>query len=174
MPNPHTNEWIFSPDYRAKACAALWALLRSWSDTGMPLCADARKPSFEAYASIVGSVVVAAGLANPFASFDWPMGGDEAGRALQTAICRLAGALPSSGELTTDEVLDRLREDKTHDVVLPFAKNADGERKSLGHKLTRLRGRVFTDTRGRRFEFGKRGASAGSRYVIAFLDQAIV
>ena len=34
-PNPHTNEWIFSSDYRAKACAALWPLLRNWCDAGM-------------------------------------------------------------------------------------------------------------------------------------------
>ena len=98
------------------------------------------------------------------------MGGDEAGRALQTAICQMAGALDSDGEFTTDEILDRLREDKTHDVVFPFAKNPDSERKSLGHRLTRLRGRIFNDSHGRRFEFGKHEASAGSRYVVRFLD----
>ncbi len=169
--DPMTNTVLFSAAYRAHACAALWAMLRHWRDCGMPHCRDARLSSFEAYAALVGSVCVAAGLANPFARIvDWPMGGDEAGRALETALCKLAGPLVQGEELTTDEILDALREAGTLDDVLPF--ECRDERKALGHKLRKLRGRVFTDTRGRRFEFGRRAAASGSRYVVHFLDDA--
>ena len=92
------------------------------------------------------------------------------GAGKTTALRCMAGALEGAGEVTTDEILDRLREDGTLDVVLPFA--CRDERKSLGHKLRRLRGRNFTDTRGRRFEFGRRNSAAGSRYVVRFLSDA--
>lgn len=168
VPAPLTNPFLFSEAYRAPACAAMWAILRHWRDAGFPQCRDARKPSFEDYAALVGSALVCAGIANPFTARECRSGGDDAGRAIETAVCRLAGAMQNDDELTTDEILDRLREDGTLDVVLPF--DCRDERKALGHKLKKLRGREFTDTRGRRFEFGQRTAAAGSRYPIHFLD----
>ena len=164
-----TDTWLFSPAYRAPACAALWAMLRNWRDGGKLRCEEARQSSFEHYAFLVGSVIVAAGIANPFARFDWPLGGDEAGRALENAVCRAAADADEGDELTADEILERLRTDGTLEVVIPSAKNDMGQKQSLGHKLARLRGREFTDTRGRRFEFGHREAGPGARYVLRFL-----
>ncbi len=113
--------------------------------------------------------VVAAGIANPFAPFEWPMGGDEAGRALEAAICHVAGEANEGNELTTDNILGRLTEDGTLDVVVPSAKNELGQKQRLGHKLAHLRGRTFTDTRERRFEFGHKDAAPGARYTLHFL-----
>lgn len=168
--NPLTNPFLFSDAYRAPACAALWAMLNNWCDLGMPICAEARKPSFEDYAALVGSVLVAAGIANPFTPRECVAGGDEAGRALQSAVCRLASTADQGEAFSPDEILTALRESETLDDVLPF--DCRDERKALGHKLRKLRGREFTDTRGRRFEFGKRDAASGSRYVVHFLAEA--
>jgi hypothetical protein len=111
--DPMTNTFLFSPTYRAPACAALWAMLRHWRDNGQPTCREARMSSFEDYAALTGSVCVAAGLSNPFAPFEWPMGGDEAGRALEAGICKSAGLLSTSGELTTGDILARLSPSST-------------------------------------------------------------
>jgi len=166
--DPMTNTFLFSAAYRAPACAALWAMLRHWRDNGMPPCREARMASFEAYAALVGGVCVAAGVGNPFAPIvDWPMGGDEAGRALESGICKIVGMLSTDGELTTGDILARLSEDGTLDVVLPY--QCKDEKKALGHKLAKLRLRVFGDTSGRRFEFGRRDVSSGSHYTVRFL-----
>jgi len=169
--DPMTNTILFSAAYRAHACAALWAMLRHWRDCGMPTCREARLSSFEAYAALVGSVCVAARLTNPFAPIvDWPMGGDEAGRTLETALCRMAATLDPGDELTPAEILANLSESNALDVVLPF--DCKDERKALGHKLRKLRGRVFTDAKGRRFEFGRREGAAGAFYAVHFLAPA--
>ncbi len=168
--SPLTNPFLFSDDYRAKACAAMWALLRHWDTNGFPPCGEAQKPSFEGYASIVGSVLVCAGLANPFGARACRSGGDEAGRALETAICRLAGGAEKDEVFESQEILARLSEDGTLEVVIPF--ECRDERKALGHKLKKLRGRRFTDTQGRQFLFGKREEAGGSRYTVSFLGRA--
>ena len=168
--DPLTNTFIFSNTYRAAACAAQWAIFRHWRDAGFPQSPEARKPTFEHYAALTGSALVCAGTANPHGPRECQSGGDDAGRALETAVCRCAGAVDKGSELTTDDILDRLREDGTLDVAVPFAKSDLGQRQSLGHKLRKLCGRIFTDARGRRFEFGQRTAAAGSRYTLHFLD----
>ena len=167
---PLTNPFLFSAAYRAAACAALWAMLRHWRDSGLPPCPEARKPSFEDYAALVGSVLVNAGIANPFTVRECRSGGDESTRALLAAVCKLAGNAAQGEAFTPDEILTALRESETLDDVLPF--DCRDERKALGHKLKKLRGRVFTDTRNRRFEFGKRDGASGSRYTVHFLDDA--
>jgi hypothetical protein len=128
-------------------------------------------PSFEDYAALVGSVCISAKLSNPFAPIaDWPMGGDESGRALEMAVCKLAADLIKDGELTTDEILEALREAETLGDVISW--DCRDEKKALGHKLKKLRTFIFTDTRGRRFEFGRRAVASGSRYPIHFLAAA--
>ena len=168
--NPLTTEFVFSPDYRRAACGALWALVRHWNEAGRPVCRDARKPSFEAYAALVGSLVVACGFANPFTARECSSGGDEASRALERCIAALAGDAILGDSLSTDEVLGALREADTLDLVVPYAKNDLGQRQAVGHKLRKLRGRELTDSRGRRFEFGKRDSAPGARYTLHFLD----
>jgi len=115
-------------------------------------------------------VIVAAGFANLFAPHERPMGGDESGRTLETALCRMAATLDPGDELTPAEILANLSESNALDVVLPF--DCKDERKALGHKLRKLRGRVFTDAKGRRFEFGRREGAAGAFYAVHFLAPA--
>jgi hypothetical protein len=170
--NPWTNPRVILPEYRAPACATLWALVRNWLDAGMPKCAEAKMDSFEDYAEIVGSIVVAAGLANPFGPRENTRGGNDAGRALVNAIRVLAAKCDNGEELTTNEILAQLDNDGTLDVVVPTAKNDLGQRQKLGWKLGPLRGNIYTDARGRKFEFGHRDDSAGSKYTLHFLNNA--
>jgi hypothetical protein len=165
-----TNSFLFSSAYRAPACAALWAMLRHWRDSGQPMCHEARMPSFEDYAALVGSVCVAACLANPFAPFEWPMGGDEAGRALEDVLCALAAKSAHGQEWTSGDILQALSDAETLDLVLPH--ECRDERKALGKKLAKLRGMVLTTADGRRFEFGRRDAGSSARYPVRFLHSS--
>jgi hypothetical protein len=168
--DPLTNSQVFSDEYRRAALGAMWALVRHWNEKGRPICREAQKPSFESYASLVGSIVVAAGFANPFAPRQCTSGGDEAGRALERVIASLAGDAVFGDSVNTDQILAALREDDTLDLVAPFAKNDIGQRQTVGHKLRKLRGRTLTDSKGRRFEFGRREDAHGARYTFHFLD----
>lgn len=170
--DPLTNSQVFSDEYRRAALGVLWALVRHWNEAGRPLNREARLGGFESYASIVGSIVIAAGLANPFAPRQCTSGGDEAGRALERVIASLAGEAVFGDSANTDQILAGLREDDTLDLVAPFAKNDIGQRQAVGHKLRKLRGRTMTDSRGRRFEFGRREDAHGARYTFHFLDDA--
>jgi hypothetical protein len=170
--DPLTNSQVFGDEYRRAALGVLWALVRHWNEAARPISREARKPSFESYASLVGSIVVAAGLANPFAPRQCTSGGDEAGRALERVIASLAGEAVFGDSANTDQILAALREDDTLDLVAPFAKNDIGQRQAVGHKLRKLRGRTMTDSRGRRFEFGRREDAHGARYTFHFLDDA--
>lgn len=88
--------------------------------------------------------------------------------AIETMLCHIAASLPQSAELTTDEILTVLREAEMLDDVL--RSDCRDERKALGFKLRKLRGCVFTDTRGRGFEFGRRNAASGCRHAVQFLN----
>ena len=169
--NPWTNPQVILPAYRAPACSAIWALLRNWIEAGMPK-GGTRLDSFEDWSEIVGGVVVAAGIADPCGRRENTRGGNDAERALVATVCFLAAKCDHGEELTTGEILAQLENDGTLDVVVPFAKNELGQKQKLGWKLQPLRGNAYTDTRGRRFEFGHKEDSPGAKYTLHFLDAA--
>ena len=168
--NPWTTPRLILPSYRAPACAAMLAVMRHWVAEGMPTREEAWLESFDEYAAIFGSMVMTAGIANPFSRRENIRGGNDATRALVAAICALATNCDNGEELTTVEILGYLENAGTLDVVVPTAKNELGQKQKLGWKLQALRGNEYTDTRGRRFEFGHREDSAGSKYTLHFLD----
>jgi len=165
------DEWISSDAFRRDALSALWALVRHWKEQGCPVPPEALASSFEAFKATVGGIVASAGFAHPFAPRECSMGGDESSRALERTLARLASALPADGaaDWTGEEILEVLRADGVLDVVLPFAKD---ERKSLGHRLAKLRGREFLDDRGRAFEFGRRDTASRAVYPVRILPGA--
>jgi len=169
--NPWTNPQVILPSYRSPACSAIWALLKNWIEAGMPKGAT-RLDSFEDWSEIVGNVVMAADIADPCGRRENMRGGNDALRALVAAVGILAAKCDNGEELTTGEILAQLENEGTLDVVVPFAKNELGQKQRLGWKLQSLRGNAYTDTRGRRFEFGGRGDAAGSKYTLHFRDDA--
>ena len=128
-----------------------------------------RRASFEEWSGLIGGIVVACGMSNPFAPRMAETGGDERGRAVVRLLVVVAGEYPAGSEPmpTTQDLLDVAdREGLTELLNL-----SDKDRKqSLGRLLRKsYLGRKFTDTQGRAFEFGRRKMADGARYPITFL-----
>ena len=163
-----TSEWLATTETRAKFLAALWAIVRHWRNDGMPNNPQCHRGSFEHWSRIVGSIVTTVLFSNPFADRQSEMGGDEAGRATVRVLAILAGEGETDHppEPTPQEVIDVAEREGLLEVIAPDAKEP---KKALGHRLRKLRGRQFTDTQGRLFEFGRRDKAAGAVYPIRYL-----
>jgi hypothetical protein len=156
-----------APIFRAKMLSALWVLVRSWRDNGMPMLEEVLD-SFEEWSAVIGGMVIDCGLMNPFTPPPEEYGGDEAGRALKLVLGNLVGeaALEKPPLLDADEILARAESDGLLTTIVGFPQDA---RKVLGGKLKPLREREIRDSQGRLFQFGSRKVSAGTRYQIRFL-----
>jgi hypothetical protein len=163
-----TPGWLFADDTRARLLAALWAMVRYWRDAGMPMMKEHRRGSFEDWSGLIGGIVECCGMENPFMPRQAESGGDESGRALRMVIASLvAEASPEIPPiLTTDDILARADQMDLVETIVGFAKDP---KKSLGHRLKKLRARHMTDGLGRRFEFGRRDSAAGAKYAVRFL-----
>jgi hypothetical protein len=164
-----TNEWLALPETRARFLAALWCFVREWRNAGMP-AGPGRKPSFERWAAVIGGILASASrlLADPFGPRLAITGGDESTRALERVLAIVAAryATEDAPRPNTAEIQEAAEAEDLLETITGFAKDA---RKSLGWKLKRIRGRHFTDTRGRVFQFGQRDVSTGAAYPITFL-----
>ncbi len=164
-----TPGWLFATDTRARFLAALWALVRTWRDAGMPMMKEHRRASFEEWSGLIGGIVIACGMSNPFSPRLAETGGDEVGRAIVRLLAVAAGEYPdgSAPVLTPDDLLEVAEREALTDLL---NLSATDKRQSLGKKLRKsYLGRKLTDTQGRVFEFGVRKMAAGSRYPITFL-----
>lgn len=169
FPRDITTEWLGLADTRAAFLAHLWALVRDWVERGMEIDPECRRGSFELWSRIVGSIVTHAGFSNPFAPRSAVAGGDEASHALRSLLIGLVSKCESADapKLSTDEILAEAQALGVVDVIVGSAKD---DRKALGWRLRKLRGRQFVDGRGRQFEFGRREVAAGASYPIRFLS----
>jgi len=164
-----TTRWLFAPDTRASSLAALWALVRVWRDAGMPMMKEHRRGSFEEWTGLIGGIVIACGMSNPFAPRTAEIGGDEVGRAVRSLLAIAAGECPAGvpSVLTTQDLLDIADREELTELLNLSEKD---RKQSLGRKLRKsYLGRVFTDTQGRGFEFARRKMSYGAGYAITFL-----
>ena len=164
-----TPGWLFSTDTRARILAALWALVRTWRDAGMPMMKEHRRASFEEWSGLIGGIVIACGMSNPFTPRLAETGGDERGRAVLRLLAIVAGEYPAGSEPmpTTQDLLDVADREGLTELLNLSEKD---RRQSLGRLLRKsYLGRKFTDTQGRVFEFGRRKMADGARYPITFL-----
>ncbi|MDA7888275.1 hypothetical protein N9A86_02690 [Akkermansiaceae bacterium] len=163
-----TPDWLCLSENRAKFLAALWAIVREWNKNGRPACKEARHTSASQWASVIGAIVHHLNpKLKPFAKRTFSLGGDESGAALEALVCGLASGLPKEGrEFRTADLIE---EAEALNLLEAIAGHAKDPRKTIGHKVAKLRGRVFTDSQGRRFEFGKLNKSFGAVYPIRFL-----
>lgn len=163
-----TTAWLFAHDNRARLLAALWALVRHWRSEGMPMMKEHRRGSFEEWSSLVGGIVISCNLTNPFAPRQAENGGDEASRALALVIGGMVGEheIQSPPIFSTSDILARAESMELLDVILGFAEHP---KKTLGHRLKKIKGRHLIDSQRRAFVFGKREMAAGSKYPIRFL-----
>ena len=163
-----TTAWLFSDATRARFLAALWYIVRHWSEKGMPSMEEHVKPSFEDWTALIGGIVTSFGMTNPCTPRTSASGGDDSTRALLIVIASIVGetALDMPPTLTTDDIIERA----TADAQLEVITAAKEPKRAIGHKMSALKGRHLTDTQGRSFEFGKRDAAKGARYPITFLN----
>ncbi|MDB4785729.1 hypothetical protein OAG70_00465 [bacterium] len=163
-----TPDWLSLRETRAKFLAALWAIVRDWSENGMPAFKEARHTSAPQWASVIGAIVnhLNPGLL-PFAKRTFSLGGDESTAALEALICSIASDLePAGDEFTTAELISAAEELNLLEAIAGHAKD---QKKALGHRLKKIRGRTFTDKRNRKFNFGKQDKSYGAVYPFKFL-----
>jgi hypothetical protein len=163
-----TPAWLSSHTTRARFLAALWALVRRWRDEGMPMNTEYRRGSFEEWSGLIGGMVLACGMSNPFAPRQAANGGDEAGRALTQVIGDIVGAYETAIPpiLTPTQILERAEADDLLDTIVGGAKDP---KKTLGWRLKKLKGRHLLDSQKRKYEFGRREAETGAKYLIRFL-----
>lgn len=164
-----TPDWLCLPETRSKFLAALWAIVREWNEAGRPACKEARHTSASQWASVIGAIVHHLNpKLRPFANRTYSLGGDESGAALEALICAIASELPASGDdFTPSELIDKAEELNLLDAIAGHAKD---QRKAIGHRVSKLKGREYTDNAGRRFKFGNNNRqSYGACYPIRFL-----
>ncbi len=163
-----TNGWLFSSETRARFLAAMWAIVKRWRDAGMPMMKEHRRGSFEEWSGLIGGIVISCNLTNPFTPRQVDSGGDEAGRALSLVIGELVGESMKETPpvLSTTDILERAESMGLLDVIVGFAKEP---KKSLGHRLKKIKARNLLDSQRRAFEFGRRDMAAGAKYPIRFL-----
>lgn len=176
IPNVLTKESLNTPGFRADMLGLLWSMVANWSDAGCPKLVDgSAKPTFEDFAATVGSIMVHAGFLNPFtARVTDGEGGDLIGRAVDMLLSYIAGnELVENGvevkskRFSVSEILeisDKLGYTET------ITRSASDRNKSMGNRLTKMRGRKLVDDRGRAFRFGHGESAVSSFYTFTLVD----
>jgi len=164
-----TPAWLFSDGTRSKLLAALWCFVKKWKFQGCPSLTEGRRGSFEEWSGLVGGIVTACGLPNPFVQRKSGFGGDEEGRALKELLCRIVGEYSNDEGLvlTPKWILERAEEEGVLDDIVGEVKSPN---QALGHRLKSLKGRELLDSQRRAFQFGRRDGAAGAKYPVRFLQ----
>ncbi|MEI9894747.1 MAG: hypothetical protein WDN28_12880 [Chthoniobacter sp.] len=159
-----SDEWLIESTTRRKLLAVAWAAVKHWQDDGMKIDPHAKRPSFETYTELVGSIVAAFGMGAPFAAA--ALVADTEGEATKELLDAAAAQVFESGakerEFTNPQLIAIAEERHLLEVIVPYA--TKDVAKSLGIKLKTWRGRILTDKLGRRYEFGKRDGRLGALY----------
>ncbi len=158
--------------FRADLLHILHSIVLLWAQAGCPKhCKGSDKPSFEAYAETVGSMVVNLGFGSPFAPRkNAGFGGNAFGDAIEKLIIEGAHALLRGRQtakpnmLTTDDFLEIA---KYHGLETEVAFGVD-PRKSLGQSLFKYKSREYQTDNGSAFRIGKKKQSDRTRYEYSF------
>lgn len=164
-----TPDWFWQQETRAKFLAAFYAIVRDWKENCYPACPLSNHNSAPIWANVIGSILRNFnGNLEPFTKRTFDLGGgDESGAALEMLLVKLATDAPDEGEeFSSSELISEAESLGLLEAISGYAKDP---RKALGHRLKKMRGRVFDDQKGRKFEFGKRDKSFGAVYPITFL-----
>jgi hypothetical protein len=155
---------------RADILAACWCLVREWFKAGAP-ANETRRGSFERWSQIIGGIVTLQGMADPVPLSEAAR--DEKAAAMEAAIVALADdvAEDGKGNVTVDDIRNKLSDHGTLDAVVPWAKNEKGERVKLGLLLIKWKGSEMLDSAGRCFVFGRREQSDRTHYEIRYQEK---
>ncbi len=160
--NPIEDSWPTRPEIRAQFLAVLWSLLNEWQEAGAPRAKEKLIPSFEHFSGIIGGIIEGARFASPLTTPATQV--DEVTAAWELLFQKLAEPFPlGEHQLTVDEVIEKANEIGVLEILTGGAKD---ERKSIGLRIKRWKGRVFRDALGRKVTFSKRRHNIGVRYTL--------
>lgn len=169
--NVLTPERIATPEMRKDLLRFLWAMVQNWITAGCPK-GKTSKASFETYSEIIGGIMAANGFGDPFRPrVTEGTGGDLIGRTLNKLLAHIVGdVMASRGETTRQFTLDEILAISDLEGYTETICSTKDKKKSLGRRLTNLRGRLLQDTQGRHYEFGRAESAGSSKYTFHVLD----
>ncbi len=167
-----TKKTLAAPGMRADLLRFMYSMVRNWSDAGCPeLVSGNKKPTFETFASVVGSIMVHNGFLSPFTERRHDGAG---GDTLSNAIMALLSYIVTDkmeGEkvkrFTVAEIVEISDKQELTQAITGGAKHVNN---SMGRHLGKFRERILTAKNGQRYQFGKREESAQSAYTFILLD----
>lgn len=168
IPSPLEPHDLAESSMRADLLQMLWSLVKNWSDAGCPTLVDGTKSkaSYEAFAEVVGSILLFNGFYNPFTKRTIShSGGDMRGKAMESLLIKLADLM--SEETHTYDLSDVIKTAEAHGYLEILCSGKDA-RRSLGRQLSKLRGRKFKDSAGRPFIFGADKDAYSSKYTFTY------
>ena len=185
-----TEDWVQGAEYRSKALAAMWAIVRNWSEQGCP-DGPTELASFSHWSKAIGGMVTAMGWADPVEPPVLESGGDEEGVQFLELLRRLGhdvlvqtqaeaaeqGKGWAQGEAIFKRVdlVEKAREWDLLEHLVGTKGDVDlkaSDSRKFGSRLKEYRGReiVFVAEEGQdagdsfRAVFGKRHSRSGSIY----------
>lgn len=168
---PLTQKSLALPAWRADLLRFMHSMVMNWSDAGCPtLVQGSSKPTFETFASIVGSIMVHNGFASPFTPRQYVgAGGDLIGRTIKRLLAHIVTKVMGSTRTETYSIKKIVEISDAIELTQTIT-GGKSPHHSMGKRLEQYRGHILLDEEGRKFEFGKREESGRSCYTFTRLD----
>ncbi|MBQ9829880.1 MAG: hypothetical protein IJO38_06020 [Akkermansia sp.] len=173
------EEIIRQPGIRSSFLSCLWSFTKHWQNAGCPRYIEkAPGGSFARYVTLAANIAIHAGFANPYGPRLVDLdSGDAVGKALQEVLIVMADSItPAYGQphrgaskkFRVGDLEDFATRMHKIEIIVPYGNN---KRDNLGQAMRSMKGREFTDNRGRRFSVGSSRDSASSLYPFTILSE---
>ena len=163
---------ISEPAWRADLLRLMWSMVQNWADQGCPILVESdAMPSFENFANVVGSIMLANGFQSPFRERRYSgAGGDLIGRTVNKLLAYIATHKIPEGAISATFKLSEMIEIATaNEWLQTIIGNSKSPSHSVGKHLEKLRAQKLYDENGYPYEFGKREGAGQSSYTFTRL-----
>ena len=157
--HPITMDELESAEFRRKFLSAMHSLLSHWIDHKCPRLSGRTKTRFAVWERIIGAMLAAAKLGDPFTAPLMTM--DEQTEAWRMCFLKLAALIEPGCDRqvwTIGEIIDIARD---HELLVEMLPHVEDERDKINHAFGTycrkrfFKGWLFADGAGRRCEFRK-------------------
>lgn len=174
-----TPEWLAMRETRAQFLSACCALVKHWlaNGDGEMVLHSSPLETFEEFTSVMGGVVVTAGLADPLGPREGVVGGSSQEDEIKALLLAVATSKDEDCIIPRQELVDIARElELLADLVGSEGEEAPDAAltKRFGRRMGKWRGQKLKDARGRLFVFGHKKKKTGVNYPLTFLSQPTV
>lgn len=168
---PLSKKSLARPAWRADLLRLMHSMVLNWADAGCPrLVGGDAKPSFEAYAEIVGSIMVHNKFASPFKPRQYVgAGGDLIGRTVRKLLAHIVSNTMNGLRTKTYKIAEIVEISNAINLTETIT-GGKAPNHSMGKRLEHLRGQTLHDENGRPFEFGRKEESGASCYTFTLKD----